>query len=477
MSGTHEKPNILFLTLDQFRGDSMSCAGHPLAKTPNLDYLASMGVRFARHYSQAAPCAPGRAALYTGTYQMNNRVVANGTPLDNRFDNIARAAGRAGYTPTLFGYTDQSVDPRTVTDPDDPRLRTYEGILPGFVSGLDLTGNQQPWVDWLHSLGYDVADGYAALRTEHERPSEHSESTFLTNRLLEWLPEQQGPWFAHASYLRPHPPYRAAGEYATMYKPKDCPEPLPMLPDGARHRLHDALLAVDQTSARSMKRPIADIRAQYYGMISEVDANLGRIWAALQGRGEWANTVIVVTADHGEQLGDQGLIGKAGFFESSYHVLGIVRDPSHSQGHGTVIAEFTENVDIFPTLCESMGIDIPLQCDGLPLTPFLQKSTPSHWRAAATYEWDWRDTFLSGPVREWPWDQRLERQHLTVQRSNTHAYVQFGDGTFRSFALGLDPTWQTEETDPGVILEQAQAMLVWRSRHAERTLTGILLGS
>jgi arylsulfatase A-like enzyme len=83
------RPNVLFITLDQFRADTLGCAGHPIVQTPNLDALAASGVRFARHYSQAAPCGPGRAALYTGTYQMNNRVVANGTPLDARFDNVA----------------------------------------------------------------------------------------------------------------------------------------------------------------------------------------------------------------------------------------------------------------------------------------------------------------------------------------------------------------------------------------------------
>ena len=92
------RPNVLFITLDQFRGDSLSCAGHPVVRTPHLDELAANGVRFARHFAQAAPCAPGRAALYTGTYQMNNRVVANGTPLDDRFDNVARAALRAVST-------------------------------------------------------------------------------------------------------------------------------------------------------------------------------------------------------------------------------------------------------------------------------------------------------------------------------------------------------------------------------------------
>ncbi len=97
---------MLFITLDQFRADSLSCAGHPLVRTPRLDALAAEGVRFARHYSQAAPCAPGRAALYTGTYQMNNRVVANGTPLDSRLDTIALMAQRGGYDPVMWGYTD-----------------------------------------------------------------------------------------------------------------------------------------------------------------------------------------------------------------------------------------------------------------------------------------------------------------------------------------------------------------------------------
>ena len=136
------RPNVLLITLDQYRGDVLSCAGHPVVRTPNLDTLAANGVRFANHFAQAAPCAPGSgAALYTGTYQMTNRVVGNGTPLDDRFDNVARMAKRAGYRPTLFGYTDQGVDPRLVTDADDPRLSDYEGVLPGFEVGLDLPGS------------------------------------------------------------------------------------------------------------------------------------------------------------------------------------------------------------------------------------------------------------------------------------------------------------------------------------------------
>ena len=119
--------------------------GHPVVRTPSLDRLAAQGVRLPRHYTQAAPCGPARASLYTGTYQMNHRVVGNGTPLDDRFDNVARVARRAGYVPTVFGYADQGIDPRLTTGPDDPRLSTYQGFPPGFEVGLDVHEDQAAW--------------------------------------------------------------------------------------------------------------------------------------------------------------------------------------------------------------------------------------------------------------------------------------------------------------------------------------------
>lgn len=463
-------PNILFVTLDQFRADCLSCAGHPLVRTPSLDALAAEGVRLTRHYSQAAPCSPGRAALYTGTYQMNNRVVANGTPLDSRLDNIAWAARRAGYEPALFGYTDQGVDPRLVDDATDPRLSTYEGVLPGLDPVLDLSGWQVLWLQWLNGHGFDFTNPISALKTEHERPVELSNSTFMTNEFLDWLSVRQDPWFVHLSYLRPHPPYSAAGEFGRMYDPARCPSPLP-IPE-PHPRLLDHLLQ-STVAAPSEPGAIARLRAQYYGMISEVDAQLGRVWAALRERGEWDNTVVVVTSDHGEQLGDQGLVEKAGFFEASYAVVGIVRDPR--QSFTGVVDEFTENVDIMPTLCDAMGIDVPAQCDGFPLTPFLRGERPERWRDAAYYEWDARDVLIRLGDYPWPWDRRLERVNLAVRRSRDRAFVHFGDGSWNCYDLTLDPTWQTDVTDPDIVMADAAAMLTWRSRHLDRTMTGMLL--
>jgi arylsulfatase A-like enzyme len=258
-----------------------------------------------------------------------------------------------------------------------------------------------------------------------------------------------------------------------MYDPAAAPPPFPIGDD--RHFLHEVLLTHPWVGGPTDPAAIAHLRTQYWGMVTEVDHHLGRIWQRLRDRGEWENTIVVITADHGEQLCDQGLVQKAGFFESSYHIIGMVRDPRHPQGFGRTVTEFTENVDIMPTLCEALDQPVPLQCDGVPLTPFLRGETPAEWRDAAHYEWDWRDVFISPTPHEWPWDRRLERQNLAALRNSTHAYVQFGDGTWLCFDLAADPTWRTHETDPAVVLPLAQQMLVWRQVHLDRQMTGMLL--
>ena len=466
--------NILLITLDQFRADCLSAAGHPIVKTPNLDRLCAEGVRLARHYSQAAPCSPGRASLYTGTYQLNHRVVANGTPLDRRLDNVAKAARRAGYVPTLFGYTDQAVDPRDITDPDDPRLKSWEGVLPGFEVGLNFTTHDPGvFVRWLRERGHEVPDDYeGAVGGEPSRPAEHSLAAFQTDVLLDWIARQDGPWFAHLSHLRPHPPYAAAGRFAAMYDPADMPAPI--APADGRHRLHDGLMR-GALGAPTDPAAMAHLKSQYFGMVSEVDHQLGRVWAALEASGQWDDTFIIVTADHGEQLGDHGLIQKAGFFEESYAILGILRDPHRPKAHGSVVDCFTENVDILPTLCEAMGLPAPAQCDGVPLTPFLEGEAPPWWRTAAHWEFDWRVGNIPKGDHPWPWDRRLERQSLAALRTEHAAYVQFADGAALAFDLAADPTWRTPLTDPTQVLGLAQDMLAWRAQHADRTLTGLLI--
>jgi arylsulfatase A-like enzyme len=466
--------NVLFVTLDQFRGDSFGAAGHPLVATPTLDRIAREGVRLSRHYSQAAPCSPGRAAIYTGTYQMNNRVVGNGTPLAVGLDNIAKVARRAGYDPTLFGYTDQGVDPHYAEGSDDPRLDCYDGILPGFSVGLYLPESQAGWIHYLRANGYDVPSGWArAARGEPDRPAAHSLSAFLTNRFIGWLGRQEGGWFAHLSYLRPHPPYAAAGSFSSMYDPDDVSMPIePVSPD-ARHPLHEYAMKIAASTAPSDPRKMRELRAQYYGMISEVDAQLGNVVAAIEERGEWEDTLVIITSDHGEQLGDHGLIEKLGFFPQSYHIVGLWRDP-RSQFAGRVITKFTENVDLMPTLADALGVVEPVQCDGRSLTPlFADDHAP--WRRAAHYEWDYRRFLIGSDILRWPVDRSLSQQNLAVTIGDDYGYVQFAEGSYLCFDLVKDPTWRTQSRDADFVLRAAQDQLLWRQEHVRRDMTDMLL--
>src|SRR5262249_40147888 len=159
---------------------------------------------------------PSRASLYTGLYQMNHRVVQNGTPLDARHDTIALAMRRLGYRPTLFGYTDQSIDPRTVP-PDSPWLNTYEGILPGFDVAVRLPEDPKPWLAGLAKRGHprpaNFWEIYAPVTGARTWPNnapprygaDETETAFLTDLFLDWLSAQpaDAPWFVHVSYLRP----------------------------------------------------------------------------------------------------------------------------------------------------------------------------------------------------------------------------------------------------------------------------------
>lgn len=462
--------NVLFITVDQFRGDCLSASGHPVVRTPGLDELARAGVRFGRHTSQAAPCGPGRACLYTGTYQMNNRVVGNGTPLDRRFDNLALAARRAGYRPVVFGYVDQTIDPRAASGPDDPRLSSYQGLLPGLEFALELGDEQEAWRRWLADLGYgEFRDGDHALATEPERPAEHGVSAFLTDRLLDWIGRQDGPWFVHASYWRPHDPYAAAGDWSRAYAPDEVEDPVPR-PEWAVPDCGQLAAPVPSLDDAEVRR----IRAQYFGMVSDVDAQLARIWRQLRELGLWDETLVVVASDHGEQLGDQGQLGKGGVFPASYHVPCLVRDPRHRVAHGRVVEARTENVDLLATVCEAIGLEVPVQSDGLSLMPYVRGEEPPWWRSESHWEYDWRwERILFGPY-PWPWDRRLESMNLAVVAGDDWAYVQYAGGQSFCLDLAADPSWGTLAADPERALTGARTMLAWRAQHLERRFTDML---
>lgn len=487
--------NILLITADQWRGDCTGYAGHPLVRTPNLDALAADSTAFLRHFSQAAPCSPARACLYTGLYQMNNRVCRNGTPLADRFDNIARAARRSGYDPTLFGYTDVSPDP-SVLPPGDPDLTSYEGVLPGFVTRVKLPEHEKPWLSWLRAQGLELHDharahlpvGAAPGSVSNAPPAydkDQAQTAFLTGEFIRWLGEQDGekPWFAHVSYLRPHPPFIVPAPYNTMFSPEevsgfvraDSPEAEadghPLLDFGLRFTGREHFLPASDGLVRDYTdAEFRQIKATYFGMIAEVDAQLGRTFEAIKARGEWDRTLVIFTSDHAEMLGDHYSLGKGGYFDQSQHIPLIIRDPRIAEGRR--VEAFTEAVDIFPTLLGAIGGEPLHQPDGRSLQPFLKGEVPEGWRDAVHWEFDFRD--VAGQTAERWFGRRSTQLSLAVIRSARWKYVHFASLPPLLFDLEADPAnLRNLAGDPAyaaVQIEMAERLLGWRAEHLDQTL-------
>ncbi len=491
------RPNILLITSDQWRGDSIGGIS-PVVRTPNIDALAREGVTFRRHYAGSAPCGPARACLYTGLYQMTNRVCSNGTPLDARHDTIAFAARRAGYDPTLFGYTDVSPDPRE-RHPNDPAVRSYEGVLPGFSVRVKLSEHRRVWLSWLKSRGHDVSMRSPGIhippgtagRLTNAAPvysKDETETAFMTGEFVRWLGEQDAtkPWFAHVSLIRPHPPFVVPAPYNTMYDAEDGPafaRGTSLEAEAALHPYNAFALgaAVRKSFVPGLEGRVADmsesefrlIRAIYRGLISEVDDQLGRVWSALRATGAWDDTVIVFTSDHAELMGDHFMLGKGGFFDGSYHIPLVVRDPRRKAAHGRIVERFTEAVDIMPTLLEAMGLPVGAHLDGRSLAPFLDGAVPAAWRDAAHWEHDFRSVATGRAEQHFGLDST--QLNLAVVRTERHKYVHFGGGLPPVlFDLAQDPLETRNLVDDSAYLrvriEMAERLLEWRARHLDQSL-------
>ena len=501
------KPNILYITLDQFRGDALSIAGHPCVKTPHLDALAEDGIRFSKHYCQAAPCSPARASLHTGLYQMNHRVARNGSPLDARHATVATEARKAGYDPLLFGYADQSIDPREV-EADDPRLLTYEGYLPGMSVHTPLAEDGLAWRNWLVEQGVDIGEKFKHIwrprgkgkpkgphREEPAFDADQTETAFLTNRMIEHLAELKGSdeaWFLHVSHLRPHPPFVVPAPYNAMYSDSELPSPIRPRSLEDEKALHPYVAyELERTDIKDyiyeVKGPIAEIAdadwqtmaAVYFGMISEVDAQVGRKIAYLKENGLYDDTMIIVTSDHGEQLGDHYMAGKRGFFDSSFHIPLLIKPAGTSHKSGHVVEHFTESVDVMPTILEAIGVPVPSAVDGRALTPFFHGEAPADWRREARWEFDFRNT-RSGKAQQ-ALDLPIDACQLAVIRDEAFKYVHFTGLPPLLFDLKNDPDeLKNLANDPSYAVTRAEyagRMLSWRMAHADRTLVGWDLSS
>ncbi len=498
---TAKRPRkVLFLAGDQWRAECLSAVGHPLVRTPNLDALAAEGVLFERHFTQCSPCGPSRSSLLTGLYLMTHRAGRNGTPLDERFTNLAREARKAGLRPFLFGYTDTSADPRH-RPPGDPALKTYEGMLPGIDRGVQMPTELEPWRQHLRTKGYpghdDVWDYFEPADGKLGGPASYREedtpTAFLADQVIQHIEQRKDePWLTYVSILAPHPPLRAAGRWNELYAPDDVPLPsrsAAQADEASLHPFHRMKAEASRLDRHWMGRPgdglaldeavVRQLRATYYALISETDHHIGRILQALKDSGQWEDTLIVSTVDHGEMLGDRWLVGKEAVFDKAFHIPCILRDPQPAAdaGRGRRVSHFSEAVDLLPTVLTWLQRPLPPELDGLPLNPFLAGEAPSRWREAAHFELDFRD-----PVRQRP------EQALGIASDLCYAAALRGERWKLVHFAGLEPLLFDLQSDPhegrnlagdpahqATLLRLTQDLLSHRMAHAERTLAGHFL--
>lgn len=463
-----ETPNVLIILIDQFRGDLLGDSRlAKVAKLPRLRELASESVMFANHYSVVSPCGPSRVSLLTGQYAMNHRAVRNGTPLRHDTPNIATAARTVGYLPQLYGYTDTTHDPR-VLDADDPRLQSYAELMTGFDESLRMRSesDDRAWRDHLAAKGNPLPEYPATYQPDGDRISdpalyaaEDSDTAFLTDRFIERMASAAPGWFALLTYIRPHPPLVAPAPFNRMYDPADMPVPATALrgegdPDRhpfvapARERQPPASMVVGFPELDDSAETTAELRAIYLGLASEVDMHVGRVIDWLKASGQWNDTILVVTSDHGEMLGDYELWGKGTFHDAAFRVPLIVRDPSRPDTHGQVVEGMTESIDVPVTLLDRLGAEVPHAMNGTSLLPLLEDAR-GETRACSMSEFDFGD-----PVTPTLWMRRLgvrsREANLAVFRSGRYSLTQFGcDLPPILFDMDRDGEARNIASDPG----------------------------
>jgi arylsulfatase A-like enzyme len=493
--------NVLLIVVDQWRADFMPDMGEVALALPNVRRLMQAGVTFRNHVTTAVPCGPARASLLTGLYLMNHRAVQNTVPLDARHFNLGRALRLIGYDPALIGYTTTTPDPRT-TGPKDPRFTVLGDLMDGFRSVGAFEPNMDGYFGWLAQKGFPLPQNRAdiwlpdgvdavpgATRLPSRIPADHSDTAFFTERALTYLKGRNGkPWFLHLGYYRPHPPFVAPAPYHAMFQAGDMPAPIRAASperEAAQHPLLGHYLgAIGKASffhgARGLAAELAEeevrqMRATYCGLLAEIDDALGRVFAHLDATGQWNDTLIVFTSDHGEQLGDHWLLGKVGYFDESFRIPLVIVDPRGEAAatRGTVSDAFTESVDVMPTILDWLGGSIPRSSDGASLLPLLEGRRPRGWRDALTYEYDFRDVHYSHP--ETALGLALDHCSLAVIQDAEAKYVHFAALPPLFFDLRNDPhQFENRAGDPGVasrVRDYAQRLLSHRLKHAERTLT------
>lgn len=354
------RPNILFLFADDMRADAIAAHGNPHIRTPNLDQLAASGFSFRGNYifggNSGAVCMPSRAMLMSGkTWLHVDTVSLKGARL------LPEVLRENGYVTFGTGKWHNG---------QESWLRAFQRGKTIMFGGMS-DHTQVP----VRDLGPDG-------KLTEQRTGEKFSSELFADSAIEFLRsldgQQEKPFFAYVAFTAPHDPRQPPLSCREPYYRRLPPLPanfLPQLPfdNGMMQGGRDENLAAwPRTEA-----VIRDQLAEYYGLITHLDEQIGRILAALKATHQRSpsgtqtspadNTIIIFAADNGLALGSHGLLGKQSVFEHSMRVPLIIAGPGIPGGKST--AAFTYLLDLFPTLCDVLGIPPPAELEGESLRP------------------------------------------------------------------------------------------------------------
>ncbi|THD84277.1 phosphonate monoester hydrolase [Aliigemmobacter aestuarii] len=501
--------NVLFVMYDQLRFDYLSCAGHPHLKTPNFDRLAAQGVRFARSYVQSPVCGASRMSFYTGRYVHSHGAAWNNFPLKVGETTLGDHLRKLGVDSWLVGKTHMKVDAegmaRLGLAPDSViGARVAECGFDVWVreDGLVAKGpdgfydeKRSPYNEWLKARGYpgdnpwhthanagragdgSLASGWllknARLPAAIDEPD--SETPWLTDECIRFLqsPEARRPWLCHLSYIKPHWPYIVPAPYNDLYGPQHVQRAIrhPRERDDP-HPVHAAFMAnpMGQTFSRDEVRDT--VIPAYMGLIAQCDDHLGRLLDHLEATGRMADTMIVLTSDHGDYLGDHWLGEKDLFHDPSVRIPLIVYDPRpEADGtRGTVCDALVESIDLAATFIEALGGKSPRHIvEGRSLLPFLQGKTPPDWREVVISEYDYSATMMAKWLDVPPVDARL------FMVFDGRFKLMHAEGGFRPmlFDLETDPDEVTDLGDDPAHADTRQRLFGhlarWARRQSQRT--------
>jgi len=412
--------NVLFVMCDQLRRDHLSCFGGRV-HTPNLDALATRGVRFEHAYVQSGVCGPSRMSFYTGRYVSSHGATWNRVPLsaaELTLGDYLRGAGRvatlAGKTHVLpdaealarFGIEIESERGALLREGGFVVVDRYDGHTPpgpqsGYANYLRSHGyrSDDPWSDYVIAMedrgtivsGWQLRNVHLPARVREE----HSETAYMTDRALDWIGAQgDHPWVLHLSYVKPHWPYVAPAPWHALYRGADVGPVLRGTQDGTadEHPVVRAYREHDECRSFAREEVARHVRPAYMGLVAQIDRHVGRIVKALEKSGRMRDTLMVFTSDHGDFLGDRGLGEKELFYDEIIRVPLLVYDPSTEADatRGCADSRLVEAIDLVPTILDALGIATPLhRVEGRSLLPLIRGGGIEPWRDAAFCELDY----------------------------------------------------------------------------------------